>query len=225
MHHLALFILFLYLCSQICKNMQEKKPITPYKKGLREVILKAAMKAFIEKGIRAVKMDDIAESLAISKRTMYEIYGTKEELLYEGLKAVRESRKAQFMEMGKEKDLMEILLKVYHIRVEEANATNPLFYDDLVMYPRVLRYLTREQKKSREDMIQFFERGVQEGYFRDDINYELAALLFDALGRYIQQERLYNKYSIKEIFRGMPLVLLRGLCTEKGIDRLQTISR
>ena len=111
MHHLALFILFLYLCSQICKNMQEKKPITPYKKGLREVILKAAMKAFIEKGIRAVKMDDIAESLAISKRTMYEIYGTKEELLYEGLKAVRESRKAQFMEMGKEKDLMDPLLK------------------------------------------------------------------------------------------------------------------
>ena len=81
--------------------MQEKKTITPYKKGLREVILKAAMKAFTEKGIRAVKMDDIAESLAISKRTMYEIYATKEELLYEGLKAVRECRRARFMEMGK----------------------------------------------------------------------------------------------------------------------------
>ena len=62
--------------------MQEKKAITAYKKGLRAVILNAAMKAFTEKGIRAVKMDDIAESLAISKRTMYEIYATKEELLY-----------------------------------------------------------------------------------------------------------------------------------------------
>ena len=58
--------------------MQEKNTITAYKKGLRAVILKAAMKAFTEKGIRAVKMDDIAESLAISKRTMYEIYATKE---------------------------------------------------------------------------------------------------------------------------------------------------
>ena len=205
--------------------MQEKKTITAYKRGLREVILKTAMKAFAEKGIRAVKMDDIAESLAISKRTMHEIYATKEELLYEGVKAFREKRKEKFMELAKEKDLMEILLKVYHVRVEEANATNPLFYDDLVKYPRVLRYLNREKKNSREDMMLFFERGVQEGYFRDDINYELAMHLFEALGRYIQEERLYNKYSIKEIFRGMPLVLLRGLCTEKGIEKLQKISR
>lgn len=205
--------------------MQEKKTITAYKRGLREVILKTAMKAFAEKGIRAVKMDDIAECLAISKRTMYEIYATKEELLYEGVKAFREKRKEKFMELAKEKDLMEILLKVYHVRVEEANATNPLFYDDLVKYPRVLRYLNREKKNSREDMMLFFERGVQEGYFRDDINYELAMHLFEALGRYIQEERLYNKYSIKEIFRGMPLVLLRGLCTEKGIEKLQKISR
>ena len=204
--------------------MQEKKTITAYKRGLREVILKTAMKAFAEKGIRAVKMDDIAESLAISKRTMYEIYATKEELLYEGVKAFREKRKEKFMELAKEKDLMEILLKVYHVRVEEANATNPLFYDDLVKYPRVLRYLNREKKNSREDMMLFFERGVQEGYFRDDINYELAMHLFEALGRYIQEERLYNKYSIKEIFRGMPLVLLRGLCTEKGIEKLKKIS-
>ena len=205
--------------------MQEKKTITAYKNGLRGVILKTAMQAFVEKGIRAVKMDDIAESLAISKRTMYELYATKEELLYQGVKAARESRKEKLMEIAKGKDLMEILLKVYHMRVEEANATNSLFYDDLVKYPRVLRYLSREKKNSRESMIQFFERGVQEGYFRDDINYELAALLFDALGRYIQEERLYNKYSIKEIFRGMPLVLLRGLCTAKGIEKLQKISR
>ena len=109
--------------------MQEKNTITAYKKGLRAVILKAAMKAFTEKGIRAVKMDDIAESLAISKRTMYEIYATKEELLYEGVKTFREDRRKKFVEMGKEKDLMEILLKVYHMRVEEANAVNPLFYD------------------------------------------------------------------------------------------------
>ena len=67
--------------------MQNKKTITEYKKGLREVILNTAMKAFAEKGIRAVKMDDIAESLTISKRTMYELYATKEELIYEGVKA------------------------------------------------------------------------------------------------------------------------------------------
>lgn len=205
--------------------MQEKKTITAYKKGLREVILKTAMKAFTEKGIRAVKMDDIAESLAISKRTMYEIYATKEELLYEGVKLSRESSKERFRALSQGNDVMEIVLMVYQVRLEEANATNPLFYDDLVKYPRVLRYLNREKKSLRERMMQFFERGIKEGYFRDDVNYELVPLLFDALSRYIREERLYKKYSIKDIFRGMPLVLLRGICTEKGIEKLQKFSR
>ena len=205
--------------------MQEKKTISAYKKGLREVILNTAMKAFAEKGIRAVKMDDIAERLAISKRTMYEIYATKEDLLYQGVKVYHERQKEKLLELSKGKDLMEILLKIYHMKVEEANATNPQFYDDLVRYPQVLRYLDREKNNSRENMMQFFERGVQEGYFREDLNYELAARLFDAIGRYIREERLYKKYSVKEIFKGMPLVLIRGICTEKGINKLQQMSR
>ncbi len=203
--------------------MQEKKTITAYKKGLREVILKTAMKAFAEKGIRAVKMDDIAESLTISKRTMYELYTTKEELLYECVKTFHERQKARIAELKKDKDLMDTLVKYYRIRVEESNKTNPLFYNDLVKYPRVLRYLNRERKDTRENMMKFFKRGVSEGYFRDDINYELAARLFEALGRYVMEQRLYSQYSIEELFRGISFVSLRGLCTEKGQKKLEQL--
>ena len=203
--------------------MQEKKTITAYKKGLREVILKTAMKAFAEKGIRAVKMDDIAESLSISKRTMYEIYATKEELIYEGVKAYRERQKAKIIELGKGKDLMEILMKYYRIKVEESHTTSQAFYNDLIKYPRVLRYLNREKMHTRENLLKFFERGVYEGYFREDINYELAARLFDAIGRYVMEQRLYSQYSIEELFTSLSFVSLRGLCTEKGIKKLERL--
>ena len=222
-YHLALFILFLYLCSQNCKNMQEKKTITAYKKGLREVILKTAMKAFAEKGIRAVKMDDIAETLTISKRTMYELYATKEELLYEGVKTYHDRQKEKLVELSKGKDLMEMLVKYYRMRVEESHATSPAFYNDLIKYPRVLRYLNREKMHTRENLLKFFERGVFEGYFRDDINYELAARMFDAVGRYVMEQRLYSQYSIEELFTSLSFVSLRGLCTEKGIKKLERL--
>ena len=65
--------------------MQKKFTTTEYRKTLREKIMNAAMKCFREKGIRAVRMDDIANELSISKRTLYEIYNNKEELLYEGV--------------------------------------------------------------------------------------------------------------------------------------------
>ena len=61
---------------------------TCYKLELLNRILKAAMTEFLHKGVKSVKMDDIANTLAISKRTLYEIYSNKEELL---LEAVRRS--------------------------------------------------------------------------------------------------------------------------------------
>lgn len=60
---------------------------TCYKLELRNRILKAAMTEFLHKGVKSVKMDDIANTLAISKRTLYEIYSNKEELLLEAVRA------------------------------------------------------------------------------------------------------------------------------------------
>ena len=65
--------------------MQEIRETTAYKKSLKGRILEAAMKAFAQRGVKAVKMDDIAQMLSISKRTLYEIYKDKEELLYQGV--------------------------------------------------------------------------------------------------------------------------------------------
>ena len=58
---------------------------TIYRKELKGKILKTAMEQFLLHGIKKIKMDDIAKLLGISKRTLYEIYQDKEQLLYEGL--------------------------------------------------------------------------------------------------------------------------------------------
>lgn len=41
-------------------NMQESKPISAYKQGLRSKIVETAMNDFRARGIRAVRMDDVA---------------------------------------------------------------------------------------------------------------------------------------------------------------------
>ena len=67
--------------------MHKESSQTCYKLELRNRILKAAMTEFLHKGVKSVKMDDIANTLAISKRTLYEIYSNKEELLLEAVRA------------------------------------------------------------------------------------------------------------------------------------------
>ena len=56
------------------------------KENVRELILRTALEQFTKRGIKDVKMDDIASILSISKRTIYELFNDKEQLLLEALK-------------------------------------------------------------------------------------------------------------------------------------------
>lgn len=199
--------------------MQETKNISPYKKGLRDKIITTAMEAFAQKGIRHVKMDDVAKELGISKRTLYEIFDKKEDLLYEGVKFYLGDRRTQMEVKAQEcKNVMEIILQAYKLKVEEFRQTNPCFYTDLVKYPKVARYLAQQNQQMLTNMTKFIERGIEEGYFRNEVNPELVARLFDALGKYVMEQQLYCLYTIEEIFTNLVFVTIRGICTEKGIE-------
>jgi len=203
--------------------MQEKRNISTYKQDLRQRILKTAMTAFAEKGIKAVKMDDVAAQLSISKRTLYEIFQNKEQLLYEGVRLYHQQKKQQMELIGlTSKNVMEIILRVYKIKVQEFKMTNPVFYSDLSKYPLVLDYLNNENQKVHSKYVQFMERGVKEGYFRKDVDYNLTSRMFDALEKFIMREELYKAYSIEDIFKYIVFVSLRGLCTRKGVMTLET---
>ena len=199
--------------------MQETKNISPYKQGLRDKIITSAMLAFAKKGIRQVKMDDVASELGISKRTLYEIFDKKEDLLYEGVKYYLGERRSQMEQRAKScNNVMEIILLAYKQKVEEVRQTNPCFYTDLVKYPKVARYLAQQNQQMLTNMTKFIERGIEEGYFRKEVNPELVARLFDALGKYVMEQQLYCLYTIEDIFTNLVFVTIRGICTEKGIE-------
>ncbi|MBR1388822.1 MAG: TetR/AcrR family transcriptional regulator [Prevotella sp.] len=204
--------------------MQEIKTISTYKQSLREKILMMAMRSFAENGIRAVRMDDIAARLSISKRTLYEIYENKEDLLFEGVKAYNEQVEQRMQEIGSKcANVMEIVLKVYRMKIEEYRMTSPKFYYDIVKYPRILAYLDGRRELLREKQLLFLERGVREGYFRNDVNFELIGQFFDALGNHFINQRLYQKYTMEELFDSLVFVIFRGFCTEKGFKALEEL--
>ena len=117
--------------------MVENKNITTYKESLKEKILSAAMALFAEKGIKAVKMDGIANSLSISKRTIYEICENKEDLLFEGVKKRKSAQQEALREFAEGADnVMDIVLHSFRLTIEQFKFTNPVFYSDLMKYPR-----------------------------------------------------------------------------------------
>ena len=201
--------------------MQEIKDISDYKLNLKERIPDVALQLFTERGINSVRMDDVAQTMGISKRTIYELYDKKEDLLFEVVvKHFKQRMDRMEQAVSHCSNVMEIVLEVYHMKVSNFKETNPLFFTEMVKYPQLKRFLDEQNDVMRENSMLFIQRGVDEGYFRADLNYQMAVLQFDAMGEYIMQKELYRQYSIEDIFRNLVFVSLRGLCTDKGIKAI-----
>ena len=205
--------------------MQVLKETTAYRVSLRERIIEKAMQDFSMNGIRAVKMDDLAAELGISKRTLYEIFKDKETLLFEGIKVYGE-RKREYLQNYAEDErhhVIDIIMEAYRMKVEEVRSVNPSFYLDLMKYPKLAQHMKEAQKRSREGFLAFMKRGVADGYFRKDVNYELVPHIFDALGQYILTNSLVQQYSVEELFSNCFLIALRGFCTDKGLHTIDAL--
>ena len=81
------------------------------KKEIYGLIVETAHELFIEHGIKDVKMDDIAAKLSISKRTIYELFNDKEELLREVLKLQNEMMQERGKEIIKIQNMQPALVK------------------------------------------------------------------------------------------------------------------
>lgn len=197
--------------------MQVQKNLPDYKQTLANKILDAAMKAFMAHGIRAVKMDDIAMSLSISKRTLYEIFSNKEELLLDCLRRQFELNQRQMTDYAASGcSVMDILLYSFKIRIRDLRQTNPLFYADIEKYPSLLAFFEHRHCDHRAQLLRFLRRGVEEGYFLDYLNYEFVSLMLDESNRMVMRTQLYKKYSMETVFLNQIFISIRGLCTQKG---------
>ncbi len=201
--------------------MQEIRETSSYRIALKDRILEIAISSFIENGIRAVKMDDIAQKLGISKRTLYEIYVDKEELLYQCIKKYDQNNKSVLAEYAaKGHNVIDIILEAYQIKVDQAQKVNPLFYEDIMKYPKVEQYIKDSHDNTHDKFMNFMQQGADDGFFRQDVNYDLIIHVLDAMGEYIMRNKLLRRYPVNELFSNFFLVSLRGLCTERGVKML-----
>lgn len=195
---------------------------TCYKMELRNRILKAAMTEFLHKGVKSVKMDDIANTLAISKRTLYEIYSNKEELLLEAVRIHEQEFNDHMLQysLDKKHNVMDIIIEFYKKKLLSIADVSPLFLVELRKYKQVVEYLERMNAERHNNALLFFRRGVKEGFFRSDLNFDIILKTSSASANYAMETQMYKNYSITAIMHNTIFLYLRGICTTKGIKEL-----
>lgn len=193
-----------------------------YRQELRDKIIAYAMKEFYQRGVKAVKMDEISRGLHVSKRTVYEIFGDKEELLLAGLKQQQEEMRAELEQYARTqaRNVIDIISFVYKNQMRRSEQVGVVFYEEIHKMPRVLELLRSDHDQQRVESRRFFETGVSEGLFRKDMNWEVLMDVGHVVMEEIMHRQLYKVHTMQELFDHYIMLIIRGFCTERGLEAL-----
>ena len=119
----------------------------------KERIINAASELFFKYGTKSITMDDIAREIGVSKKTIYQFFKDKNELVSEVAEAynAQELKDLEVIEQEAHDVIDEMVRLSHHIR-QKLNSLNPSLLYDLEKYMGAdqTRKITREFLQSQK---------------------------------------------------------------------------
>jgi TetR/AcrR family transcriptional regulator, cholesterol catabolism regulator len=142
----------------------------------KERILVKAEELFMQFGIRSVSMDDIANGLGMSKKTLYQYYADKDELVdavVEGHIGKIETDCASCLQDAK--DAIHEIFITWERIMGEFNNMNPMLLHDLEKFHfrSYQRFLHHKTKFLAQTIKRNIEWGIKDELYRADINVDV----------------------------------------------------
>jgi len=189
---------------------------------LRERIIEVASDLFMNNGCKSVTMDEVAAANGISKRTLYEHFNDKTNLLEECLLMMEEKMKAiGDQAFNGSKSILELVCIEHESQSELMINMRIRFFEELkkfypVLYNKMYKRFTDYHKVTTR---KFLERGQQEGLFLKNIDTELVGKMIFEIAVLIQNSEIFSlaNHSRKQLFRESMVIYFRGISTEEGI--------
>ena len=188
---------------------------------MKERILAEAERLFWKYGVRSVTMEDIARQLGISKKTIYQHFADKEQILFQVIqdKMTRDQSEMECMVIETDNPIEEILGVLNVIRKNADQVSPNLLMDIKRFYPQAFT-LFRQFKEGKVigSILENIQKGIAQGIYRDDVNPAILARL-----RVEEIELAFNndlfptaQYSMHDIQAELIHHFVRGMLTEKG---------
>ena len=193
---------------------------------MKTKIIQKTTDLFLNLGFKSVTMDDIANKLAISKKTIYTHFSNKKDLveatafyIFEQINTLIEKIEAE--KLNPIKETFKIKEVVSHYLKGEK--TSPEFQLKKY-YPSIYAKL---DLKKREIINSCFKdslkRGIEEGYFRNDINVNLISKFYYLAITAIKNDELFFEDNINEAMEYYLEYHIRAIASEKGLKTLNQL--
>ena len=194
---------------------------------IKNRIIAEARQLFIKYGIRSITMDMIAEHLGISKRTIYENFKDKNELLKSCINAaIADQRKMNEEIIRSSSNIIDAIFVFIKNSINTLKRINPaFFYDIQKYYPAIWsRTIQKNDERNFNRIVSLLNQGISEGLFRENINVEIIARLILEQFKLLSNQEIFpeNKYSMVDIFENIVINFVRGIVTVNGLELIDT---
>jgi TetR/AcrR family transcriptional regulator, cholesterol catabolism regulator len=193
----------------------------------RERIINEAATLFRTYGIRLVTMDMIAGQMGISKRTIYELFRDKEELLQGVLKWMSEKQRELTEECLKNSEnVIEAIFKIMDYMIEHYRKMSPAFRLDMRRYHNdMVRLMKDNEELPYNNIRSILVRGMQEGLFREDLDIEITNKCLSGVTKTSEGDKIELEDGDENVLRDLFINYLRGISTQKGLELISIYDR
>ena len=180
------------------------------------------------KGPANTTMDLLARQLSMSKRTLYEIFGSKDDMIRTIMQHVHQEYSKMIAEIIRtSSNVMETMANILLYQQKMISRLSKDFFVDMDRKYSQLRpeYDSGSQKWSTY-IRQAIETGVKQGVFREDANYDIIIPLFRVQMESLKRiEELFPPgITIGEAYNAISLGFLRSIANRKGMEILESMS-
>lgn len=186
-------------------------------------ILKEAGILFSKYGIRSVTMDLIANDLGVSKRTLYEIFKDKDDLVMQTIQEGSKHHKKLCKDIiDNSNNVIDAIFKIFTLNNDTFGKMNPLFFEDLKKYHSQI-YSQMQQKGDIRDYKlteNLLERGAAEGIFNEQLNFKIINLFVHKFVD-IMHGQEFEGFAKNDIGRSVIIPYLLGISTVKGRELIE----
>ena len=185
-------------------------------------ILDRIVDLFFEFGIRNLNMDEISSHLKISKKTLYQYFKSKEDLIehlfaYDSFKWDKKISEIKIDEIN----AIDILIQVSTFIYDEMSRLNPKLKFEMKKYyePTFNRFMIEKQNHIFSQLSKNMQKGKAEGLYREDVDIELTARLYirNLLDMHNKEYCFGTEITFNQIFEVMFENHIRAISTPAGI--------
>ncbi len=199
----------------------------------KEIIMKTADSLFSEDGVREVSIDDICRKLCISKKTFYQYYAQKEDLVADVVNNNVRKKKEEFDRLVEGKDIVQILKALFSMvnRKKTMVKDKRMVKDIMKYYPETFTKHAEERGRAMHRFfVDRFREGMEQGLVRSDMDVDAVQLMICIMheGMIDYLEGSCRIEGVKVSFRSLAAafedIVTRTLLTPKGFEEYSSLT-